>query len=87
MRVCIDFPARRRPRDLRGESVRVRVQKPFGFLPILGIGEITIRGSSTMRIERLRTRDPGQLLRRTSRLFERGMHMTRRSETNGAVSS
>ena len=36
-----------------GEPVRVRIQKPFSFVPILGIGQITIRGTSTMRIERL----------------------------------
>ena len=29
----------------------MRIQKPFNFVPILGIGQITIRGSSTMRIE------------------------------------
>ena len=29
----------------------MRIQKPFNFLPILGIGQITIRGSSTMRVE------------------------------------
>ena len=29
------------------------VAKPFTFVPILGIGKITIRASSTMRIERL----------------------------------
>ena len=50
VQVCIDFPSG--VVDL-GEPVRVRIQKPFRFVPILGIGQITIRGSSTMRIERL----------------------------------
>jgi Flp pilus assembly pilin Flp len=50
-RVCIDFPDGG-TLDI-GDPVRVRVQKPFSFLPILNVGDITIRGSSTMRIERL----------------------------------
>jgi hypothetical protein len=50
VKVCIDFPSG--VVDL-GEPVRVRIQKPFNFVPILGMGQITIRGSSTMRIERL----------------------------------
>jgi hypothetical protein len=49
-RVCIDFPEGGTPE--LGDAVRVRVQKPFAFVPILGIAPITIRGSSTMRIER-----------------------------------
>ena len=58
-RVCLDFPdgPDGNPTTADGESVRVRVQKPFDFLPILGIGKITIRGSSTMRIERLEGTD------------------------------
>ena len=54
-RVCLDFPDG--DPSAGGESVRVRVQKPFDFLPIVGIGTITIRGSSTMRIERLENED------------------------------
>ena len=49
-KVCITYigPAARRPRRAAaGEG-----PKPFSFLPLLGIGTITIRGSSTMRIER-----------------------------------
>ncbi len=58
VKVCIDFPESG-DADL-GEPVRVRIQKPFNFLPILGMGQITIRGSSTMRIERLANNgDPG----------------------------
>ena len=30
----------------------IRIQKPFYFVPILKIAPITIRGASTMRIER-----------------------------------
>jgi hypothetical protein len=48
VKVCIDMPSG--VVDL-GEPLRVRIQKPFNFLPILGIGQITIRGSSTMRVE------------------------------------
>ena len=36
-----------------GAPLEVTVAKPFTFVPILGIGKITIRASSTMRIERL----------------------------------
>ena len=36
-----------------GDPLKVTVAKPFAFVPILGIGKITIRASSTMRIERL----------------------------------
>ena len=47
--VCIDFPD---GTPAVGNRVRVRIQKPFSFVPILDIAPITIRGSSTMRIER-----------------------------------
>jgi len=54
---CIDFPDRTRFAAEPGDRVRVRIQKPFrlriglpGFQPVdMGI---TIRGTSTMRIER-----------------------------------
>ena len=36
-----------------GDPLKVTVAKPFTFVPILGIGKITIRASSTMRVERL----------------------------------
>ena len=36
-----------------GEPLKVTVAKPFTFVPILNIGTITIRASSTMRIETL----------------------------------
>jgi hypothetical protein len=35
-----------------GDPVRVRVEKPFTPIPFLKVATITIRGSSTMRIER-----------------------------------
>jgi Flp pilus assembly protein TadG len=47
--VCI---TRQGDKDL-GAPLKVTVAKPFTFVPILGIGNITIRASSTMRIERL----------------------------------
>ena len=50
VKVCIDFPDGSTPAV--GDRVRVRVQKPFYFVPLLDIAPITIRGTSTMRIER-----------------------------------
>jgi TadE-like protein len=50
--VCIDMLGTE-----LGDPVEVTVAKPFKFVPILGIGNITIRGSSTMRIERLSAKD------------------------------
>jgi Flp pilus assembly protein TadG len=47
--VCI---TRQGDKDL-GAPLKVTVAKPFTFVPILGIGKITIQASSTMRIERL----------------------------------
>jgi hypothetical protein len=47
VRVCISMPEG----PVLGERLVVKVQKPFSFLPILNVGTITIRGSSTMRIE------------------------------------
>lgn len=54
--VCIDYPEGGAV-DV-GDPIRVRVQKPFEFVPILGIGQITIRGSSTMRVERIASGTP-----------------------------
>jgi Flp pilus assembly protein TadG len=34
-----------------GDPVTVTVRKPFTFVPILSIGKITVRASSTMRVE------------------------------------
>jgi len=60
VKVCIDFPGKTEATADLGDPVRVRIQKPFNFLPILGMGTITVRGTSTMRIERLATNgDPG----------------------------
>ena len=36
-----------------GDPLKVTVAKPFAFVPILGVAKITIRASSTMRVERL----------------------------------
>lgn len=52
VKVCIDFPGKTLTTADLGDPVRVRIQKPFNFVPLLGMGTITIRGSSTMRIER-----------------------------------
>jgi Flp pilus assembly protein TadG len=51
--VCIDFPDGG-TLDV-GDPVRVRIEKPFTLIPILNVGTVTIRGSSTMRIERFAT--------------------------------
>jgi hypothetical protein len=60
VKVCIDFPGTSLTTADLGDPVRVRIQKPFSFLPIMNIGTITIRGTSTMRIERLSNNgDPG----------------------------
>lgn len=48
VRVCITLP----DGAGIGRRVQVKVQKPFTVIPILNIGTINIRGSSTMRIER-----------------------------------
>ena len=34
-----------------GDPVRVRMETPFTFVPILGIGTINLRGEATMRLE------------------------------------
>ena len=55
LNVCIDFPASPsdpEPEPEVGDPVRVRVQKTVSLVPILGIGDVTIRAASTMRIER-----------------------------------
>jgi Flp pilus assembly protein TadG len=36
-----------------GRPVTVTVEAPFSFVPLLDVGTLTIRGSATMRIERL----------------------------------
>jgi Flp pilus assembly protein TadG len=59
VKVCIDFPPRNAGDPANtlttvdlGDPVRVRVEKPFTPIPFLKVATITIRGSSTMRIER-----------------------------------
>lgn len=49
LKVCLDFPEGGTPEI--GQSIRVRVQKPFTFVPIVGLG-LTVKASSTQRIER-----------------------------------
>ena len=53
VRVCISTPD---GQEL-GKRLVVKVQKPFSFLPVLNVGSITIRGSSTMRIENFNNSD------------------------------
>jgi Flp pilus assembly protein TadG len=50
-KVCIDFPGKSETTAELGDPVRVRVEKPFTVLPILNVGTVMIRGTSTMRIE------------------------------------
>ena len=47
--VCITIPGG--GTATLGGPLQVQISKPFTFVPILGIGTITIRGRSTMRIE------------------------------------
>jgi hypothetical protein len=48
--VSICFPLT----DAVGNPVRVRVESPFTFVPILGIGEVTLGADAQMRIEQPR---------------------------------
>ena len=48
--VCINFQD---STPSVGDYLTVKVQKPFSFLPILGIGKITIRAAATERIENM----------------------------------
>ena len=56
--VCIDFLGKSQSTVQLGDPVRVRVRMPFNFVPILGIGQMSIRGSSTMRIENIQGTQP-----------------------------
>jgi hypothetical protein len=47
--VCISLPDGQEV----GDPLEVKVEKPFSFVPLLGIGDITIKGSATLRIERV----------------------------------
>jgi hypothetical protein len=47
--VCITYLGTGAP--TLGEPIQVKISKPFTFLPLLKIGTITIRGTSTMRLE------------------------------------
>jgi hypothetical protein len=49
-KVCIVVPGGGAP--ALGGPIQVRISKPFSFVPLLGIGNVMVRGSSTMRIER-----------------------------------
>jgi hypothetical protein len=56
-RVCIDFPETPSGTAVQvGDPVRVRVQVPASFFDFFGF-DVTIRGSSTMRVERLEGKD------------------------------
>ena len=37
---------------MRGSPVRVRLESPFKFVPIVGVGSITLGAEATMRLER-----------------------------------
>lgn len=51
--VCIDFPGGKTMTTVEpGDPVRVRVQVPVSFVKFFGFG-VTIKGSATMRVERL----------------------------------
>ena len=50
--VCIDYPGKSFATVEPGDPVRVHVQVPFNFIKFFGWG-VTIKGSSTMRLERI----------------------------------
>jgi len=50
VKVCIDFPNGGAPQI--GDPVRVRVEKPFSFVPIVNMFTVTVKASATQRIER-----------------------------------
>jgi TadE-like protein len=54
-KVCITVPGGGTPTI--GGPIEVEISKGFSFIPLLEMGTITIRGSSTMRIERLSGQD------------------------------
>jgi hypothetical protein len=47
--VCIALPDGQEV----GDPLEVKVEKPFSFVPLLGIGDMTIKGAATLRIERV----------------------------------
>jgi Flp pilus assembly protein TadG len=51
-KVCIQVPVPLRAAPVLGGPIEVKISKRFSFVPILGIGDVTIRGSATMRVER-----------------------------------
>ena len=51
--VCIDFPGTSFASVGIGDPLRVRVQKPFSFTPLLHLGTIRVKGSATLRVERI----------------------------------
>jgi hypothetical protein len=56
-RVCISFPggdASLAGSDSVGQPVRVRLETDFTFVPILGIGTVTLGADAEMRIEQQR---------------------------------
>jgi hypothetical protein len=51
--VCIETPDSGTGPVEIGDRVRVRIEMPHSFIPILNIGDVMIEASSTMRMERL----------------------------------
>ena len=49
------------PAEAVGTPVQVRLAAPFEFLPILGLGTITLRADATMRLEQDPTHITGEL--------------------------
>jgi hypothetical protein len=52
-RVCVDFPAGSPPKI--GDPVHVQVSADYKWIPFVGGATITLKGGSTMRLERLPT--------------------------------
>ena len=61
----------------------MKISKQFNFLPILKIGTITIRGTSTMRIERFANNTGPTAVR--LRLAVRSLHMSRLRDERGSI--
>jgi hypothetical protein len=59
--VTICYPGETPATVERGDPVRVRLQTPFTFVPILEIGTITLHADATMRLEQPPTLISGAL--------------------------
>jgi len=61
LNVTVCYPGETPATVVRGDPVRVRLQSPFTFVPILEIGTITLSADATMRLEQPPTLISGAL--------------------------